>query len=83
MATQTCPKCGGNSFTWAIHDETGKLTHWYCGSCNYSADEDESKEMTCPRCQQEHGSLLLRDAHGFHRWCWKCTRFDTTSERFE
>ena len=44
MATQKCPKCNQDSFTWFIDEETSSLTIWFCTECNYKAEEDERLE---------------------------------------
>ncbi len=58
--------------TWGIYDVDGKeQTSWYCNSCGYSADEDESKEKECPVCRQKGAVLLTREGETFY-WCVLC-----------
>lgn len=41
MATQICPNCKSNSFTWIIDEDDTPLTRWGCYACFYFAYEDE------------------------------------------
>ncbi|WP_348739211.1 hypothetical protein [Tenacibaculum sp. 190524A02b] len=41
MATQVCPKCKENSYTWRIDNEISDLTIWSCYNCYYEEFEKE------------------------------------------
>ena len=70
MALVLCPICKQKGFTWALDDN--EQTHWHCSLCEYSAEEDESKEKPCPICQKETGAvLLMHDGQSFY-WCVLC-----------
>ena len=82
MSLQVCPHCEKLAFTWFVDEERSKFTFWVCNECGYEPEEDESREMVCQHCGQLHGSSLLRDKEGFHRWCCRCHRFEPTHETF-
>lgn len=66
-----CPKCKNKHFSWAIDKEVSKMTLWGCGSCGYTAEEDESQEIYCPRCGKKT-YMLLQDDTGKYRYCGMC-----------
>lgn len=72
MSVHLCPNCGRRGMTWSIDEEVSPLTQWYCSVCRYSAQEDESRESTCPACASEKSYLLLSDAIGTFQFCVKC-----------
>jgi ribosomal protein L37AE/L43A len=59
MATQICPKCKSDSFTWIIDDEISNMTIWYCNVCNFSALENENDESNCFNIIRSNVSNLL------------------------
>lgn len=69
MATQICPNCKEDSFTWATDENVnGELiTTWSC-SCDYFVYEDESKEKTCEDCGK-HAKSELEDENKIYWWC--------------
>ena len=75
MATQICPKCKTDNFTWNIDDEETKLTKWSCANCKYIAFEDENDERKCLRCNKKT-EIKLKDLIEEYWWCSNC---DTTS----
>ncbi len=82
MSLQVCPRCEKRAFTWFVDEERSQFTCWHCDKCGYETQEDESREMVCPHCGQQHGSSLVSDKEGFHRWCYRCHRFEPTDETF-
>ncbi|WP_089733506.1 hypothetical protein [Chryseobacterium jejuense] len=70
MATQICPECKENSFTWYIDDEP-EVTHWECYSCGYHALENEADECTCNNCGNKSKSKL-KDPSKEYWWCSRC-----------
>ena len=68
MATQICPNCKKDSFTWSIDEEESPLTYWGCYECNYGAYEDESKERICSNCEKKTESRL-KDEEKEYWWC--------------
>jgi hypothetical protein len=74
MATQICPNCKEDSFTWSTDEnDNGKtITTWGC-SCGYFAYEDESKEKTCDACGKQTKSEL-EDENKIYWWCSNCNR---------
>lgn len=69
MTPQPCPECRAEAFTWT--GETGNLGRWRCHHCLYEAQEEDVKEIRCPRCR--HRSLLtLRDEKKTYEWCPLC-----------
>ena len=71
MATQICPNCNSDSFTWSIDEEESPLTNWGCFTCGYQAYEDESEESVCT--QYKSKSLLrLKDDVRVYWWCCNC-----------
>ena len=71
MATQICPKCKQDSFTWHLDDELTDLTIWGCHSWFYQAFEDESKEGKCNLCGKGF-ALHLKDEEKSYWWCPTC-----------
>ncbi|WP_412986526.1 hypothetical protein [Pontimicrobium sp. IMCC45349] len=68
MATQICPNCKKDNFTWYINYD-GE-TVWGCSLCNYHAIENESLERTCSICKTKTESHLKDSQKEF--WC--CSR---------
>jgi hypothetical protein len=82
MAMQVCPRCKARTITWVIDEEVSPYTQWYCATCKYAAEEDESHESACPHCANAASFMHTRDSDGYHRWCWSCGAFEPTSEAF-
>jgi len=74
MATQICPKCKVDDFTWTMDEEESPLTIWDCGNCNYRAFENESDERICSNCSKGTESKL-RDSEKDYWWCFTCNTF--------
>jgi len=72
MSLQFCPKCDRRAMTWSVDEEASPLTQWHCSLCRYSAEEDESRESTCPSCGSEKSYLLLSDTAGVFWFYFKC-----------
>lgn len=70
MATQICPNCREDDFTWCI-DEGEPLTRWSCGNCGYVAYEDETLERECSTCGVKTESRLQDDVKTYW-WCCRC-----------
>ena len=79
MATQICPHCKEDSFTWSIDEEESPLTKWGCYSCGYIAFEDESLERLCSACHKKTESKL-EDNLKKYWWCSNCNRITNLSE---
>jgi len=73
MATQICPKCQEDSFTWHMDEEESQVTIWWCYKCSYSACEDQKLERECSNCHNKTESLLI-DEEGKFWWCNSCNR---------
>ncbi|MCJ8154579.1 hypothetical protein MKJ01_12470 [Chryseobacterium sp. SSA4.19] len=71
MATQTCPKCREDTFTWHQMDEDSDLLSWGCYQCGYSAEENEKDESVCSQCGKKAKSRL-RDDKVVYWWCFSC-----------
>jgi hypothetical protein len=72
MATQICPCCKQDSFTWFIEDEKKLLTRWGCYNCSYTALENEKDEMEiCQSCQTKT-KIKLNDELRSYWWCSNC-----------
>ena len=71
MATQICPHCKADSFTWS-RDDDSSLTYWGC-SCGYSALEDEAEERECAVCYIKSESKM-KDETKEYWWCSSCNR---------
>ena len=70
MATQICPNCKANAFTWSI-DEEDALTKWGCHECGYIAWEDETLERVCSNCSRKT-EMHLNDSGRAYWWCCSC-----------
>lgn len=71
MATQNCPKCRQDSFTWTYDDDQVPTTHWSCRACGYRAAEDESFERVCNTCGTKT-EIRLEDEAETYWWCSRC-----------
>lgn len=71
MATQICPECKKDFFTWYIDDEISDLTSWSCYHCNYSALENEKDECICESCGKRTKTKLQDDTKKYW-WCSSC-----------
>lgn len=71
MATQICPNCKTNNFTWKVDEEESLLTFWFCLSCKYGAFENESEMRTCLKCGRNTESKL-KDSKKEYWWCSNC-----------
>ena len=79
MATQICPNCKLDSFTWSIDKEESPLTKWGCYECGYIAFEDESLERECSNCYKKTESKL-KDNLKMYWWCSNCNRITKVDE---
>lgn len=81
MATQICPNCKEDSFTWYMDDENGKeITMWGCYSCSYSAcEEDESLQRNCSDCKT-FSEMRLEDEVKIYWWCCRCNKIEIIEE---
>lgn len=73
MATQICPNCKNDSFTWSVDFDESQLTKWGCSECYYRAWEDESTERMCSNCNKKTESLL-KDETKTYWWCSHCNK---------
>ena len=71
MATQICPRCNNDSFTWILDEEVSTSTIWHCYSCGYTAYEDESLERICQNCKKLSESRM-KDESMEYWWCSNC-----------
>lgn len=71
MATQICPKCKEDSFSWFVNDELSIHTVWLCNICKYQAEENESLETFCSNCNKKTKSKL-KDSFEDYWWCSNC-----------
>jgi DNA-directed RNA polymerase subunit RPC12/RpoP len=71
MSVQVCPKCRRRGFTWAVEDDG--VTRWYCSLCGFSAEEDEAKQIKCPRCDSGFAAWLAEDGESYY-WCFSCNQ---------
>ncbi len=78
MATQICPRCKADSFTWII-DEEVTLTKWSCFKCGYIAYEDESLEKQCSVCMKKI-NMRLEDTSKKYWWCSNCNKITEIAE---
>jgi len=76
MATQLCPKCKEDAFTWSMDDEITDLTIWGCYSCKYQAFENEKDGRICQNCGMKT-ETKLKDNEKKYWWCSTC---NSTSE---
>jgi ribosomal protein L37AE/L43A len=76
MATQICPKCKQDSFTWYIDDEMSTITIWSCYLCDYQTYEDDRDEVKCENCQEKTKTILQNEVEEF----WWCSVCNTISE---
>ena len=70
MALQICPKCKHEEFTWFMDGEP-EHTYWYCKNCEYSIEENETKETICPDCNEKTFSYLFNKDEQYW-WCSSC-----------
>lgn len=70
MTAHACPKCKELAFTWALYDDDA-YTVWFCSSCNYRAEENESLEGPCIKCDDLY-SIALKDGNSCYRYCTEC-----------
>ena len=80
MATQICPNCKTDSFTWSIDEEESPLTKWGCYNCQYIAFEEESLERECSYCNKK-SERRLEDKENKYWWCYNCNRVTTITEK--
>ena len=78
MATQLCPHCKQDSFTWSIDEGESPLTKWGCYICGYIAFEDEASERECSNCHKKTESKLQDDSKEYW-WCSNCNRITNVS----
>lgn len=82
MATQICPNCNADSFTWSLNEKNEKLTIWHCYICKYVAFEDESLERLCTHCNKKTKSYM-QDEEKFYWWCSHCGKITIQSEKIK
>ncbi|MFK7750034.1 MAG: hypothetical protein AB8B65_16705 [Kordia sp.] len=73
MATQICPNCKKDSFTWRMDDELSTFTIWGCYNCFYEAFENEANVQNCDTCEKKTATKL-KDATQEYWWCSNCAR---------
>lgn len=73
MATQICPKCKENAFTWSMDEENPKLIDWGCYHCSYHARENELDESNCESCGNKT-KMKLKDSETEYWWCCRCNK---------
>ena len=71
MASQICPNCKKDSFSWKINEEESHLTIWDCENCQYLALENEFDERNCTKCGKKAESKL-KDNKKEYWWCSNC-----------
>lgn len=79
MATQICPKCKEDAFTWNMDDKDPKLTIWGCYKCFYEAEENESDERICETCHKKT-KTKLKDRKIQYWWCSCCNEITQIKE---
>ena len=79
MATQICPACKEDAFTWSMDEEKPSLTYWGCHKCSYGAYEDESLERECSECTKKTESKL-EDDDKIYWWCSNCNKTQLIKE---
>ena len=72
MATQICPQCKSDSFTWHV-DDNSTMTTWSCSKCGYQALENESDERVCIHCGKKT-ETKLQDKNREYWWCSNCNQ---------
>lgn len=77
LATQICPNCKADTFTWSIDNEENALTKWACHECGYTAWEDETLERDCLICGKKT-EMHMKDNVMEYWWCSSCNKI--TSE---
>lgn len=80
MATQVCPNCNEDCFTWYIMQDDDKFTTWLCHSCSFKAYEDESIERMCLNCKTKTEIQLIVEDKKYW-WCNKCNKFEVIKEK--
>jgi DNA-directed RNA polymerase subunit RPC12/RpoP len=71
MAEHYCPNCKQKKFSWFIDEEAGPYTQWRCSRCDYVAQENEAREMSCTECNTKN-FLYFKTNNDFFRFCIKC-----------
>jgi len=71
MTEQYCPNCKEKAFVCALDEEVSLNTQWYCSSCKYHAEENESLESACGKCNTEN-LMYLKAGSEFFRFCTNC-----------
>ena len=79
MATQICPNCKKDFFTWSFDEEDSPLYFWGC-SCGYTAYEDESLQRECSTCGRKT-ETQMEDDHKKYWWCFRCNKVTLISEK--
>lgn len=80
MATQICPNCNKDSFTWYIMADNDKFTKWLCHACSFIAYEEESLERICINCNKKSEiQLIVTDKK--YWWCNKCSKYEIIIEK--
>ena len=84
MATQICPHCKKDSFSWSIDDENTQLTYWGCHLCHFGAYENEKENKSfkhkCSVCGKV-GQMKLEDDASVYFWCYHCNNSDILKEK--
>ncbi len=71
MATQNCPKCKKDSFTWYVDEEMSDIIIWNCDNCDLQIYEDERDEINCKNCNENTKTFLKNEDEEFW-WCSVC-----------
>ena len=71
MSEQYCPNCKEKGFVWSLDEEASKNTQWNCSLCNFHAEENESLESMCNKCNTEN-LMYLKSGSEFFRFCTNC-----------
>lgn len=71
MASQTCPKCKKDSFSWYIDEEMSTITIWNCSNCDLQIYEDDRDEIKCENCKEITKTFLQNEEEEFW-WCCVC-----------
>jgi len=73
MSAVLCPSCLQKGMTWyRDDDDISHPTHWQCGICGFTADEDERNEKKCAACSLQ-GAVYLFGNRGNYWWCTACS----------